>query len=101
AVDARIGGAELQDHLWSIPDRPELIPARTSYWEPRWGFCLADRVRQEIRDDAEYEVRIEATHDPGGSLTYAEAVIPGSSEDEVLLSTYTCHPGLANDGVSG
>ena len=101
AVDARIGGAELQDHLWSIPDRPELIPARTSYWEPRWGFCLADRVRQEIRDDAEYDVRIDATHDPGGSLTYAEAVIPGPGEDELLLSTYTCHPGLANDGVSG
>jgi aminopeptidase-like protein len=101
AVDGRFRGAELQQHLWSLPDRPELIPARTSYWERRWGFCLADRVRREIRDDAEYQVRIDATHDAAGSLTYAEAVVPGTTDDEILISTYTCHPGLANDGVSG
>lgn len=101
AIDGRFRGAELQEHLWSLPDRPELIPARTSYWERRWGFCLADRVRQEVRDDAVYDVRIEATHDGEGSLTYAEAVVPGATDDEILVSTYTCHPGLANDGVSG
>jgi aminopeptidase-like protein len=101
AIDGRFCGAELQEHLWSLPDRPELIPARTSYWERRWGFCLADRVRQEVRDDAVYDVRIEATHDGDGSLTYAEAVVPGATDDEILVSTYTCHPGLANDGVSG
>jgi aminopeptidase-like protein len=101
AVDGRFSGAELQQHLWSLPDRPELIPARTSYWERRWGFCLADRVRREIRDDAEYQVRIDATHDAAGSLTYAEAVVPGTTDDEILISTYTCHPGLANDGLSG
>ena len=101
AVVGRFRGAELQEHLWSIPDRPELIPARTSYWERRWGFCLADRVRQQVRDDAFYDVCIDATHDDDGSLTYAEAVVPGETEDEILVSTYTCHPGLANDGVSG
>jgi aminopeptidase-like protein len=101
AIDGRFRGAELQEHLWSLPDRPELIPARTSYGERRWGFCLADRVRQEVRDDAVYDVRIEATHDGEGSLTYAEAVVPGATDDEILVSTYTCHPGLANDGVSG
>ncbi len=101
SVDGRFRGAELQEHLWSLPDRPELIPARTSYWERRWGFCLADRVRQEVRDDVVYDVRIDATHDADGSLTYAEAVVPGATDDEILVSTYTCHPGLANDGVSG
>jgi aminopeptidase-like protein len=101
AVRARMSGAELQEHLHSLPDLPDVIPARTSYWERRWGFCLADRVRKEIRDDALYEVVIDATHDDDGSLTYAEAVIPGATEDEILVSTYTCHSGLANDGVSG
>jgi aminopeptidase-like protein len=101
AVNGRFRGADLQEHLWSILDEPELIPARTSYWERRWGFCLADCVRQEIRAEDEYDVFIDATHDPAGSLTYAEAVVPGLTDDEILISTYTCHPGLANDGVSG
>ncbi|MCI4346977.1 MAG: DUF4910 domain-containing protein, partial [Thermoplasmata archaeon] len=101
ATDERLSGAELKEHLFSLPDLPDVIPARTSYWERRWGFCLADRVREELRDDRYYDVRIDATHDEGGSLTYAEAVVPGTSEDEILVSTYTCHPGLANDGLSG
>ena len=101
AVDRRLSGAELQAHLYSLPELPDLIPARTSYWERRWGFSLQDRVRREIRDEDVYHVRIDATHDDGGSLTYAEAVVPGTTADEILLSTYTCHPGLANDGVSG
>jgi aminopeptidase-like protein len=101
AVEGRVRGAELQEHLWSIPEQPELIPARTSYWERRWGFALADRIRQQIRDDALYDICIDATHDGDGSLTYAEAVVPGLTDDEIVVSTYTCHPGLANDGVSG
>jgi aminopeptidase-like protein len=100
-VDTRLAGAELQEHLWSLPDQPDLIPARTSYWERRWGFSLADSVRTTIRDDELYHVRIDATHDESGSLTYGEAVVPGRTADELLLSTYVCHPGLANDGVSG
>ena len=101
AVDRHLSGAELQAHLYSLPEMPDLIPARTSYWERRWGFSLQDRVRREIRDEDVYHVRIDATHDDGGSLTYAEAVVPGTTADEILLSTYTCHPGLANDGLSG
>jgi aminopeptidase-like protein len=101
AVETRITGRELQEHLWSLPERPELIPARTSYWERRWGFCLADTVRRTIRDDELYDVHIEATHDEAGSMTYGEGVVAGRTDDELLLSTYVCHPGLANDGVSG
>jgi aminopeptidase-like protein len=97
----RVAGAELLEHLYSLPDLPDVIPARTSYWEGRWGFCVADRVRREIRPDGTYDVCIDATHDPHGSLTYGEAVLPGSGEREILVATYTCHPGLANDGVSG
>ena len=100
-VAGRFRGSELQEHLWSLPDDPTLIPARTSYWERRWGFSLADRVRNEIDDDEVYDVLIEATHDSGGSMTYAEAVVPGMADDEILITSYTCHPGLANDGVSG
>jgi aminopeptidase-like protein len=96
-----VAGAELLEHLYSLPDLPDVIPARTSYWEGRWGFCVADRVRREIRPDGTYDVCIDATHDPHGSLTYGEAVLPGSGEREILVATYTCHPGLANDGVSG
>lgn len=101
SIETRLSGKELNEHLWSLPERPDLIPARTSYWERRWGFCLADSVRRTIGDDELYDVRIDATHDDTGSLTYGEGVIPGKTDDELLLSTYVCHPGLANDGLSG
>ena len=101
AVNARLSGAELQGHLHSLPELPDAIPARTSYWERRWGVCLSERVRQQIRADALYEVVIDASLDGEGSMSYGEAVVPGSSEQEIVVSTYTCHPGLANDGLSG
>jgi aminopeptidase-like protein len=99
-VEARLRGSELQEHLHSLPAHPEWIPARTSYWERRWGFCVTDEIRRTIDDDAVYEVRIDASHE-SGSLTYAEALLPGQLEDEILVSTYSCHPSLANDGTSG
>jgi len=99
-IRTRLRGAKLLEHLHSLPEHPDSIPYRTAYWAPTWGFCVTDRTRAEIVPDAEYDVVIDATLEDG-SLTYGEAVLEGESEEEVLLSTYICHPSLANDNVSG
>jgi aminopeptidase-like protein len=98
-VRARLTLAELRPHLFSLPDRPDWIPYRTSYYADGWGFCLTDRQLQALPDDR-YEVCIDATLEPG-SLTYGECELPGEVEDEVLLSTHVCHPSLCNDNLSG
>lgn len=92
---------ELRPHLFSLPDRPAWTPYRTSYYERNWGFCLPhDRLASLV--DGEYEVCVDSTLDPSGSLTYGEAVINGAATTgEVLISTHVCHPSLANDNLSG
>ena len=99
-VRARVSGAELQSHLHSLPEHPDWVPARTAYWEETWGFCLSERQRQAIEPGAEYDVCIDSRL-VDGSLTYAEALIEGERGEEVLLSTYVCHPSLCNDNLSG
>lgn len=95
----RIELAELDRHLHSIPEMPTAIPYITSYYAPRWGFCIADVERHNL-PKGEYQVVID-TEFIDGSLTISHAVLPGESEREVLLSTYTCHPSLANNELSG
>ena len=90
--------AELQEHLHSLPDKPDLIPYRTSYYVDRWGFCLAHAEREKL-EDGEYEVRIDTSLEDG-SLTYGEIVLPGESDEIFLFSSHTCHPSLANDNLS-
>lgn len=90
---------ELQPHLYSDAARPEVIPYRTSYYAPNWGFCLSHRQRQALMP-GRYRVVIDTTLQPG-SLSYGEAVIPGSTDQEFLIYTHTCHPSLANDNASG
>jgi aminopeptidase-like protein len=99
-VRTRLTGAELDERLHSLPEFPDRIPYRTAYWADTWGFCVTEDERRALRPDEEYEVCIDARLEDG-HLTYAEALLPGESEEEVLLSTYVCHPSLANDNVSG
>jgi aminopeptidase-like protein len=100
-VNLRLTGRELEPHLHSLSDDPEATPYRTSYYERTWGFCLPHVRRAEIDADASYDVVIDSTLDEAGALTYAEALVPGRSDDEFLVSTYICHPSLANDNVAG
>jgi len=91
--------SELRPHLFSLPDSPEWIPYRTSYYKESWGFCLTDRQLEGLAD-GEYEVCIDSTLEPG-HLTYGELLIPGATDEEVLISAHCCHPSLANDNLSG
>jgi aminopeptidase-like protein len=98
-VRRRIRLAELKDRLFSLPEMPDWIPYRTSYYHETWGFCLAHRQLAALKDE-EYEVCIDASLEPG-HLTYGEFQIDGELEDEVLLSCHCCHPSLCNDNLSG
>jgi aminopeptidase-like protein len=89
----------LEEHLYSLPDQPDLIPYRTSYYTENWGFCVSERQRQSLRDEL-YYVRIDASLEEG-SLTYGEALFPGTEPGEVVFYTHTCHPSLCNDNLTG
>ncbi|HEX5132253.1 MAG TPA: DUF4910 domain-containing protein [Candidatus Krumholzibacteria bacterium] len=97
-VDARMPLAELLPHLHTLPDHPDWIPYRTSYYRETWGFCLPHRVLESL-PEGEYHVRIDATL-AEGHLDYAECVV-GDADDVVLVSTHACHPALCNDNLSG
>jgi len=98
-VRATMPLSELRERLFTLPDQPDVVPYRTSYYSRTWGFCLSHDELMRL-PDGDYEVVIDSTLEPG-HLTYAELVIPGSGSDEVLMSTYVCHPSLANDNLSG
>ena len=93
-------GSELRTHLFSLAAQPDAIPYRTSYWAPRWGFCVRQHVVDDLRDDEQYEVVVD-TELVDGSLSFASAVLRGTTEDEILVSAHVCHPWLANDNLSG
>jgi aminopeptidase-like protein len=89
---------ELRPHLHTLPEQPDLIPYRTSYYAPTWGFCL-EQSTLDAMPDGDYEVCIDSTL-ADGHLTYAEHVVPGQVTDEVIVSCHVCHPALANDNMA-
>lgn len=98
-VRKRLPLAALRDHLFTLPEHPDRIPYRTSYYRANWGFCLSHRQLTRL-PEGEYEVYIDATLEPG-FLTYGECYLPGETADEVLISCHVCHPSLCNDNLSG
>lgn len=98
-VCATMSLAELRPHLHSLPAQPDLIPYRTTYYEPSWGFCLTHKQLMDLPEDT-YDVVIDASLEPG-SLTYGEYFKRGETDEEILLSSHICHPSLANDNCSG
>ena len=89
----------LRAHLFSLPDQPDLIPYRTSYYKKTWGFCLPHHDLEKL-EEGEYEVFIDSSHTQG-NLTLGELFILGATGEEVLISCHTCHPSLANDNLAG
>jgi aminopeptidase-like protein len=90
--------SELKTHLHTLPEHPDWIPYRTSYYTENWGFCLTHRQWLELKDE-EYEVCIDATLEDG-HLTYGECYLAGDTLEEILISSHVCHPSLCNDNLS-
>ena len=99
SVDKCLSLEDLDGHLHSIPEQPDAIPFLTSYYNTNWGFCLTHAQRRQLQPGS-YHAFIDADHTPG-SLTYGELFIQGKTSDEIFVSTYICHPSMANNELSG
>lgn len=98
-VHKKVTLEELKNHIYTLPDHPDWIPYRTSYYHEKWGFCLTHNQLENLEEDT-YEVCIDSSH-KDGYLTYGEFCLKGETDDEILLSAHICHPSLANDNLSG
>lgn len=98
-VRQHVSLAQLKQHVYTLPDQPDLIPYRTSYYAENWAFCMPHRLLESLRDET-YEVVIDSSL-ADGHLTYGEYLHKGETEEEFLLSAHVCHPSLANDNCSG
>lgn len=98
-IDEIISRDELMEHVYTQPDQPDWVPYVTSYYKERWGFCMSENQKKTLADN-KYHVVIDSKLE-NGNLTYGELLIPGESEEEILFSTYLCHPSMANNELSG
>jgi aminopeptidase-like protein len=98
-VRKRLSLGELKEHVHTLPESPDLIPYRTSYYADDWAFCMSHRQLEGLRDET-YEVVIDSSLE-SGSLSYGEYLHKGEIDEEFLLSAHVCHPSLANDNCSG
>lgn len=99
SIDKKLNLDELQERLHSIPELPDAIPYRTSYYEKNWGFCVTEDFRKTLKDST-YKVKIDSEFF-NGSMTIGEIYLKGETESEILFSTYICHPMMANNELSG
>lgn len=99
SIHQQVSVDELKKHLFTLPEHPDWIPYRTSYYNETWGFCITQKQFNDLRDET-YEVMIDSSL-TDGHLTYGELFIKGKTEDEVLISCHICHPSLCNDNLSG
>jgi aminopeptidase-like protein len=98
-IHEKMSLTQLKEHLFSLSDRPDWIPYKTSYYKETWGFCLSHRQLESL-EEGEYEVFIDSSLE-AGHLTYGEYFLEGESDDEILFSCHSCHPSLCNDNLSG
>lgn len=99
-IHQKISFSDLDEHLFTLPDLPTAIPYMTSYYNRNWGFCLSHQEYESLPKTGEYEVFIDSSLEPG-SMTYGDLLLPGEKEEEILFSTYVCHPSMANNELSG
>ena len=100
-IQGKFSFEELKSHLYTLPNQPDLIPYLTSYYKRRWGFCLSHNQFLKLDQNETYEIFIDSSLNENGSMTIGEAIIKGKSEEEILFSTYICHPSLASNELSG
>ncbi|HKM22680.1 MAG TPA: DUF4910 domain-containing protein [Lachnospiraceae bacterium] len=98
-IDTVLSLEELEPHLYTLPNQPDLIPYATSYYVERWGFCMTQKQKDALKP-GNYHAVIQSELKEG-SLTYGEIIIPGETKEEIFLSTYICHPSMANNECSG
>lgn len=98
-VDRWVSLDELKTHVYTQEDQPDAIPYITSYYKERFGFCMSQSQLDSL-PEGKYHMYIDSELFDG-SLTYADVIIPGESEQEILLTSYTCHPSMANNECSG
>lgn len=99
-INKEISFAELQKHLYFLPDLPDAIPYVTSYYNENWGFCISHNELKSLNKKGKYKVVIDSELEKG-SLTYGDLVLKGERKEEILFSTYLCHPSMANNELSG
>ena len=100
-VDKIVDADELRKHIHTLPRYPDRIPYRTSYYNKNWGFCCSDNLLKSKKFFPPFKVFIDSSFNSNGNLSWLECIKKGCIEDEILISTYCCHPSLANDNLSG